>query len=66
MGYRTVSAAEQVYYIIKYAVRQATKRLRSRLGYWLKPGKGCRHCCLWCKYYEQCRSEEVDNDTRKN
>lgn len=60
MGYRKVSAAEQIYYIIKYAVRRAVKRLRSRLGYWLKPGKGCRHCCLWYKYYEQCRSEEVE------
>ena len=29
MGYRKVSAAEQIYYIIKYVVRRAVKRLRS-------------------------------------
>ena len=66
MGYRKVSAAEQCYYIIKYAVRRAVKRLRSRLRHWLKRGKGYRYCCLWCKYYEQCGSEEANNDTRKN
>ena len=66
MGYRKVSAAEQIYYIIKYAARRAVKRLRSRLLHWLKRGKGCRHCCLWCKYLEQCSSEEVDNETKTN
>ena len=60
LGYYPLSAAEQVCYIIKYAVRRAVKRLRSRLRHWLKRGKGCRHCCLWCKYYEQCSSEEVE------
>ena len=60
MGFRKVSAAEQIYYIIKYVVRRAVKRLRSRLRHWLKRGKGCRHCCLWCTYFEQCSSEEVE------
>lgn len=26
-----------------------------RLRHWLTPGKGCRHCCLWCKHYPLCR-----------
>lgn len=59
MGYRKVSAAEQVYYIIKHKAHNL--RLRFRL--WRKPKKDCCHCCVWCKYFEQCRSElEADNE----
>ena len=65
MGYRKVSAAEQCYYIIKYAVRRAVKRLRSRIKLWLKPKSDCYHCCIWCKYFEHCSSEmEAENETK--
>lgn len=57
MGYRKVSAAEQVYYIIKYKAHNL--RLRFRL--WRKPKKDCCHCCVWCKYFNSCRWE-VDNE----
>lgn len=40
-----------------------------RLKNWLfQKGKGCRRCCLRCKYYDQCRAEilsEVEQ-LRKN
>nr|DAP39811.1 MAG TPA: hypothetical protein [Caudoviricetes sp.] len=59
MGYRKVSAAEQVFYILKYKAHEL--RLRFRL--WKKLKKHCRHCCLWCKYFKPCRSDvEADND----
>ncbi len=64
MGYRKVSAAEQIFYIIKYAAKEKARRLRDRFRLWRKPKKGCRRCCLWCKYFEHCRSEmeEADNE----
>lgn len=62
MGYRKVSAAEQVYYIIKYKARE----LRLRFLLWKKPKTDCNHCCLWCKFFNSCRSElEADNEQRK-
>lgn len=36
MGYRKVSAAEQVYYIIKYKAAEATASLRSASNYGLQ------------------------------
>ena len=32
--------------------------MRQRLIYWLfQRGKQCRHCCLWCEYYDLCSRE---------
>lgn len=58
MGYRKPGAAEQVYYIIKYKAHEL--RLRFRL--WKKPKKDCCHCCLWCKYFNACRSD-IEGDS---
>lgn len=61
MSYRKISAAEQVYYILRHKVREL--RLRFRL--WVKPKKDCCHCCLWCKYFGSCRSEIEDEGERR-
>jgi len=29
---------------------------------WMIKRKDCRHVCLWCKYYDQCRNEEDTED----
>lgn len=35
-----------------------------RLKYWLfQKGKGCRHCCLRCEYYDICRWDVVTGKT---
>lgn len=27
-----------------------------KLRYWLKPGKNCHGCCLWCEFWDShCR-----------
>lgn len=31
-----------------------------RLRWWLTPGKMCRGCCLWCKYFPWCYGEAED------
>lgn len=32
--------------------------MRQRLIYWLfQRGKSCKHCCLWCEYYDLCSRE---------
>lgn len=29
-----------------------------KLKYWLfQRGKSCKHCCLWCEYYDLCSNE---------
>lgn len=29
-----------------------------KFKYWLfQRGKGCKHCCLWCEYYDLCSNE---------
>ncbi len=61
MGYRKVSAVEQVYYIIKHKAHNL--RLRFRL--WRKPKKDCCYCCVWCKYFNSCRSEIEDKAKRR-
>lgn len=53
-GYRKVSAAEQVYYIIKYKAAEATASLRLRLKLWFTKKPDCKRCCLQCDYYEMC------------
>ena len=32
------------------------KEMLARLRYWLKPGKNCHGCCLWCEHWDtHCR-----------
>lgn len=57
LGYLPMSAAEQVLYIIKYVVKDKLRTLRLRFKLWRKPKSDCYHCCIWCKYFESCRSE---------
>ena len=28
-----------------------------RFLYWMRRGKGCRRCCMKCKYYQRCRAD---------
>ena len=38
-----------------------------KIIYWLfQLGKDCKHCCLWCEYYDLCRSEVKRGKGRKN
>ena len=57
LGYYPLSAAEQVLYIIIYKVKHDLRSLRLRFKLWRKPKKDYYHCCVWCKHFEQCRSE---------
>lgn len=61
------SAAKFYRYITKYVIKNETCRLRARFKLWRKHKKNCKHCCLWCKYFELCRSElEGNNETQTN
>ncbi len=63
LGYLPLSAGEQVLYITIYSVKDKLSRLSSRFRLWLKPRKGCKHCCVVCECYDTCRAElEADND----
>lgn len=33
-----------------------------RFIYWLTHPhkKTCKHCCVWCKYYERCKNDNED------
>lgn len=33
------------------------RELRSRFRLWRKPKKDCNSCCLWCKYFNRCKSK---------
>lgn len=35
------------------------KRLLRRFRLWKTPGKYCRHCCVWCRYFEDCENELI-------
>lgn len=64
MGYRKVSAAEQVYYIIKYKVTEALSSLRLRLKLQLTKKSDCKHCCLCCEYYEMCTCDYLSTEVK--
>ena len=37
-----------------------------RLIYWIfQRGKNCKHCCLWCEYYDLCRADVLEQDERE-
>lgn len=37
-----------------------------KLKYWLfQRGKGCKHCCLWCEYYDLCSNEVMSSQKQK-
>ncbi len=38
-----------------------------RLIYWIfQRGKNCKHCCLWCEYYDLCSGQiEQERQTYK-
>lgn len=43
------------------------KSMTDKIIYWLfQPGKQCKHCCLWCEYYDLCRLEVKRGKGRKN
>lgn len=31
------------------------KEFTIRLCLWLKSGKGCRRCCLFCRWFNECK-----------
>ena len=40
--------------------------MRQRLIYWLfQKGKNCKHCCLWCEYYDLCRADVLAQNERE-
>lgn len=40
--------------------------MRQRLKYWIfQRGKNCKHCCLWCEYYDLCRADVLAQDERE-
>ena len=41
--------------------------MRQRLTYWIfQRGKNCKHCCLWCEYYDLCSGQiEQERQTYK-
>lgn len=40
--------------------------MRQRLIYWLfQRGKSCKHCCLWCEYYDLCRADVLAQNERE-
>lgn len=61
MGTRSVSAARQMLHTIKRSVREL--HLRFRL--WKKPKSDCYHCCLLCKWFNVCRWEVEDEDSKE-
>lgn len=64
MGYRKVSAAEQVYYIIKYKVTEALSSLRLRLKLQFTKKSDCKHFCLRCEYYEMCACDYLSTEVK--
>lgn len=42
------------------------KKMITRLMYWLfTTGKHCRHCCLWCRFYEVCIEDREEGKERE-
>lgn len=35
------------------------KLVAARVRLWLRRGKSCRSCCLFCAYYKQCAAEQA-------
>jgi len=33
------------------------ENLIARLKLWLKKNKNCKHCCLCCEHYKECKDE---------
>lgn len=64
MGYRKTTAAEQVYYIIKYKVTEALSSLRLRLKLQFTKHSDCKHCCLCCEYYEMCACDYLSTEVK--
>ena len=38
------------------------KQFFNKLKFWLKRGKNCSHCCLFCEYYDLCHKELTDDE----
>lgn len=41
----------------RLSIRRKLHNLRLRACLWLKPKSDCCYCCLWCKWFDSCRSE---------
>lgn len=41
----------------RLSIRRKLHDLRLRACLWLKPKSDCCYCCLWCKWFDSCRSE---------
>lgn len=54
LGYRPLSAAEQVLYIISYKAKHDLRSAMLKIKHNFKMWKGCKHICLWCEYYDDC------------
>lgn len=34
----------------------------ARIKHWIfTKGKSCKHCCIWCRFYEQCSYDTADH-----
>ena len=65
LGYRPLSTVEQVTYIIIYVIKDKLRRLRLRWRLWRKPKTDYCYCCLWCKYFDDCKSNIERKEKRK-
>lgn len=43
--------------MIKLSCKKESGMMIARLKLWLKRNKQCKHCCLWCKYVENCKGD---------
>ena len=39
------------------STNKMTNRLIERFKLWLRKNKNCKHCCLCCEHYEECKDE---------
>lgn len=61
MGYKQKHPyIAQIGYILRYAIRSRFERLT-----WMFKVRDCRHICLFCEYYEMCKTEEHRKKRRK-
>lgn len=62
MGYRQKHTyIAQIGYMMRYEVKRGIERLA-----WMFKVKDCRHICLFCEYYETCKTEENTEKERRN
>lgn len=43
--------------IIPTIIKTLVRNLYARVRLWVQRNKGCRHCCLLCKYFNECQKD---------